>query len=170
MSGQYCVDANILITAWYRSYPHSVFPSLWKQLAQHRNDIVLIKPIFDEIEPVSSADQKLPWDKKRKKYPLRVWMGDNQFDATPVNDEINALSLDLEKIYETSNESRGAGQNDITLIAYANIMDKTVVTFESMQTQKPGKKCNYKTPLICHEQGVGCINFIKMIDLLGIRI
>ena len=36
---------------------------------QHRNDIILIKPVFDEIDPISSADQKLSIDKKQGKYP-----------------------------------------------------------------------------------------------------
>lgn len=95
MSRQYCVDANVLITTWYGGYPPHVFRTLWKQLAQCRNDI--------------------------------------------------------------------------TLIAYAMVTGKTVVTFEGEQPQKPGKKCNYKIPLICHEQSVECINFVAMLDRLGIR-
>ena len=76
----------------------------------------------------------------------------------------------MEQEYETSNESKGAGQVDITLIAYAMVMRKTVVTLEALQPQKPGKKYNYKIPLICQEQGVDCIDFITMLDLLDIRI
>ncbi len=173
MSGQYCVDANVFITAWYDryiGYPPRIFPSLWKQLSECRSDIVLIKPIFDEIEPISPPDKKLSIEKKREKYPLRVWMEENQFDVTDINDETKAVSLDLEKEYEINSESKGAGQNDITLIAYAKIMDKTVVTFEAKQPQKPGKKSNYKIPLICQEQDVACINFIDMLDSLNIRV
>ena len=58
----------------------------------------------------------------------------------------------------------------MTLIAYAKIMDKTVVTFEGEQPQKPGKKSNYKIPLICREQNVECIDFIKMLQCLDIRV
>ncbi len=93
MSGQYCLDANTLITAWNSGYTMRVFPSLWKQLAQCRNDLVLIKPVFDEIDPISSADKNLPKAKKREKYSLRVWMIENYFDAEPITDEINAVSL-----------------------------------------------------------------------------
>lgn len=170
MNGQYCVDTNIFITAWYRSHPVDVFPTLWKQLAQCRNDIILIKPIFDDIEPFSPADQKIPLDKKREKYPLRVWIENNKFDGGPVNDETEALSLELEKTYEITNESKGADQKDITLIAYAKIMDKTVITFEGMQNEKPGKKYNYKIPLICHEQDVLCEDFVYMLRNLGIKV
>ena len=170
MNDQYCLDANIFITAWNSNYPMNVFPSLWEQLAQCRNNLVLIKPVFDEIDPISSADKKLPTDKKREKYPLRVWMTENYFDAEPITDEINAVSLDLEKEYETNNNPKGANQNDITLIAHAKVKKKTVVTFEEEQDQKPGKKKNYKIPLICNEQGVECINFVEMLQRLNIRI
>ncbi|GAF96809.1 unnamed protein product, partial [marine sediment metagenome] len=138
--------------------------SLWKHIAEYRDDIVLIKPVFDEIEPISSSDLKLSKHKKRLKYPLRIWLEEANFPVPNVSDEVNNVSLGLEREYETSNESKGAGQVDITLIAYARVMKKTVVTFEAPQPQKPGKKSNYKIPLICQEQDVNCIDFITMLD------
>ena len=50
------------------------------------------------------------------------------------------------------------------------VKEKIVVTCEEEQTQKPGKKKNYKIPLICNEQGVEWIKFVTMPDRLGIRI
>ncbi len=149
MIGQFCSDADTFITAWYIRYPPQVLPSLWAQLSDYRNEIILIKPIFDEIEPISPSDKKLPMEKKREKYPLRLWMESNKFYYEDVSNEINVASLALEKEYEISNESRGAGQNDITLIAYAKLMNKIVVTFEAKQPKTPLKKSNYKIPLIC---------------------
>ena len=101
---------------------------------------------------------------------MRVWLAEKEFNVTEINDDINRLSLALEGKYEITPESKGAGQNDITLIAYAKIMKKTVVTFEGDQCQKPKKKSNYKIPLICREENVACINFIKMLELLNVRI
>lgn len=49
-------------------------------------------------------------------------------------------------------------------------MNKTVVTFEREQTQKPAKKSNYKIPLICRDQEVCCINFVKMLQNLKIKV
>ncbi len=170
MSGKYCVDANVFITAWYISYPPRIFPPLWDQIAQHRADIVLIKPVFDEIEPIPSSDRELAINEKKGKYPLRVWLEESRFAVPNMSDEVNAVSLDLEREYETDNTSKGAGQIDITLIAYAKEKKKTVVTLEEEQPQKPGKKYNYKIPLICQEQGVDCIDFITMLDQLNIRI
>ena len=168
---QYCVDANVFITAWHSSYPINVFPSLWKRLAESRDEIILIKPIFAEIDPISSQDKKkLTPVQKREKHPIRMWLEDNQFVETPMNDNIDIISLELEKEYGISDVSNGAGQKDISLIAYAKTMNKIIVTLEAMQPQKPSKRYNYKIPLICCEQNVECINFVTMLDNLNIRI
>ncbi len=170
MTGRYCVDANIFITSWNTAYPIQVFPSLWQQISKHRSNIILIKPVFDEIDPISPSDQRLAKNERQDKYPLRVWMENNQFAATLITDATNSISLNLEKDYETNNNPKGANQNDITLIAYAKSEDKIVVTFEEKQPQLPGKKCNYKIPLICDEQQVECISFVEMLSRLGIKI
>ena len=170
MIGQYCVDANIFIASWYSSYPIKNFPSLWVQLAQYQDDIILIAPINGEIEPISSADKNLSLVEQKTKYPLRTWLNTNQFSETPIDDTVNQLSLELEKKYQIKNPPKGVGKNDILLIAYAKIMEKTVVTFEKIQNQRPHEKHNYKIPLVCKDEKVICIDFINMIDALGVRI
>lgn len=169
MNGEFCLDANIFITAWYDLYPPRILKSLWAEIAKHQKNMILIKPIFDEIEPISSANSKLSKDKKNKAYPLRSWLSENNFIETAIDDQTREISLELEKEYEISDTSKGASQNDITLIAYTKIKDKTVVTFEADQQEPPGKKSNYKIPLICTEQNVKCIKFIKMLECLGIE-
>jgi predicted nucleic acid-binding protein len=170
--GQYCVDANVFITAWDNKlgYPIGIFPSLWRRLTELKNRIIIIKPIFEEIEPISSSERKISAEEKRRKYPLRAWLEENGFDGTPVEDSIKVASLELEKEYEVRDISKGAGPNDILLIAYAKEMKKTVVTFEAEQKQKPRKKNNYRIPLICREQKVECITFVEMLSRLNIRI
>jgi hypothetical protein len=170
LTNKFCVDANIFITAWDSSYPISVFPTLWGQLARFKDNIVIIKPVYDEINPISPADRKLDLSKKREKYPLRMWLEDNQFTETLIDDMVENLSLKLELEYEIDDISKGASQNDITLITYAKINNKTVVTLEAIQPEKPKYKKNYKIPLICKEQNVICINFIKMLSQLSIKI
>ena len=64
MSGQYCVDANIFLAAWYKSYPRHIFSSLWQQISECRNDIILIKSIFDEI--LHRQIEKYRWQRKEK--------------------------------------------------------------------------------------------------------
>ena len=170
MSGQYCVDANVFITAWHTAYPPRILSPLWARIADHASDILLVQPVFEEIEPIAPSDRKLSAARLRERYPLRMWFQDNGFPVVDVNDEINMLSLELERDYEISDEGKGAGRVDITLIAYAIKNGDTVVTLESIQNQKPTKKTNYKIPLICVEENVECIDFIQMLDQLEISI
>lgn len=97
-------------------------------------------------------------------------MTENGFTETPINDEVEKLSLELEQKYEIDNTSTGANQADIKLIAYAKLENKPVVTFEKMQTSKPDSKTSYKIPLICKEEEVDCLSFVEMLDRLGIKI
>ena len=168
--GNYCVDANIFMTEWHVNYPVNIFLPLWEEIANKKDEIILIKPIFDEIEPISSSDNRIDIAKKRTKYPVRMWLIENGFTETSIDDNINKTSLKLEKEYEINDISKGAGSKDILLISYAKEKNKTVVTLEGNQIQKPKEKYNYKIPLVCQEQGVECINFVQMIDRLGIRL
>ena len=170
MSADYCIDASAIIFAWYEGYPKDVFPSLWPQLAEHRIDMAVIKPIYEQIDFISQADKGKPELEKKKKYPLRKWMVDNGFESIDIDGRVEVLSLRLEKEYQIREKSRGADGKDIKLIAYAKINNKIVVTEEGKQREKPKKKWNYKIPLICDEKEVECINCIEMIRRLGIRI
>ena len=169
---KYCLDANIFITAWEENHPFDIFPGLWPQLAESKDKVVLIKPIFDEIELCNSNDRKkLTPAEPKEKYPLRNWLEENQFEATKTDKgQINETALTLEIIYETKDKGKGASKNDIMLIAYAKEEDNTVVTMESPQSQKPAKLSNYKIPLICGEQGVECIRFIDLLRELEIQV
>ncbi len=170
MTGQYCLDANIFITAWRKSYPISSFPSLWKQISKHRRDIILIKPIYDEIDPIPSQHQNLSSRQKNAKYPLRMWLMQSGFVGVPINSQVISTSFMLECRYQITNHSKGASQNDITLIAYAKINHKTVVTFEAIQRQTPSKKYNHKIPLICQKENVQCIDFVALLQGCGIKV
>ena len=56
----YCIDANVFITASHRDYPQHIFPKLYRELKSKLSDqIIIIKPIFDEIEPITGGDKKL---------------------------------------------------------------------------------------------------------------
>lgn len=157
MSGRYCLDANVFITCWNETYPINIFPSLWKQIAQHQSDIILIEPIYDQITV--------------KKDPLTKWLKKNHFFSIPIDDKTEKLSLKLEGKYQITGQSKGVDQEDITLIAYAKRKNKIVVTLEGKQDKNPSrKKYNYKIPLVCSEEKVPCINFVEMIDDLGIVI
>lgn len=170
MNGSYRVDANIFIASWNLIYPIRIFPSLWEKISQHRQDLILIKPVYDEIDPILSTNKNLPKNDKEAKYPLHMWLVKNKFVAIPIEDDVEKISLDLEKKYEIKEKTKGADQTDITLIAYAKINVKTVVTFEELQDQRPKHLFNYKIPLICKEENIECIDFTGLLQNLGIQI
>jgi len=170
MSPKYSLDANVFITAWFETYPPRIFSPLWKKLATYTDDIELIRPVFAEIDTIQSQHRRLSIEKKRELYPLRFWMDGCGFNVIDIDGAIENLSISMEKEYEISEMTKGAGQNDITLIAYAKIYGMTVVTLEAQQKQKPGKKSNCKIPIICSEQGIRCINFIEFLDELKVEI
>ena len=101
---------------------------------------------------------------------MSIWIRENHFLKTPIDNKTKKLSLDLEAKYQITDQSKGVDQNDLTLIAYAKKKNKIVVTLEGEQSQKPREKKNYKIPLVCSEEGVSCVNFIEMINDFGIII
>ncbi len=161
----YCLDANVLITSWYQSYPPDLFPCVWKLLAYHQSQLVIPQPIFDEIEPYSN--NAISQNKRKEKYPLKCWLEEKDFHPQKVPgaiaDAIEKKAFELGRTYETGN-SKGAGQNDILLIAFAERHGHTIVTLEADQPQEPSKKSDYRIPLICKKEGVPWIGFF--VDLL----
>jgi hypothetical protein len=141
-----------------------VFSTLWEQLSIRYDQLVLLKPIFDEIDPADAGVHQLSPSEYAIRYPLRYWVERSGLIIETVTDEINIESLKLERKYEISNISKGASQIDITLIAYAKITGLTVTTLEAQQPQRPGSSSKYKIPLICQDEGVSCINFVELLQ------
>lgn len=80
----YCADSNLFITAWHIHYPMvDLFQPLWEELASRKQQLNLIKPVFDEIDPISSDDKrKLTAIELKNKYPLRFWVENAGFSAS----------------------------------------------------------------------------------------
>lgn len=159
---KYCLDANIFLAGSAgQRYQQEVFPSLWAAIAPLQTHIVLVKPIYDEIEPASSADMKKP--DSEQKYPVRTWLLKHGFKATPLGQVEESISLELEKKYEYKEKSKGVSLADIALISYAKHCRYTLVTLEARQKDEPKEKYNYKIPLVCEKEGVKCINFVEFL-------
>ncbi|MEM7183119.1 MAG: DUF4411 family protein [Spirochaetota bacterium] len=170
MSQKYFPDANTFLAGWHIYYPPKVFARLWQELEKKTEEIAILQPIMKEIEPKSSNYGKLSDTKKEEHYPIRRWIEKTGFSIKQIGSEVEALSIELEKEYQIHEQSKGANQTDILLISYAKFHQGTVVTYEAKQPNRPGKKENYKIPLICKEQGVECLTFIEMITKLNIQI
>ena len=166
----YCMDANNFITGWKTHYPPSVFPSLWKHIAAQQANLIIIKPIYDEIEPLNPDDVQKPLSELAKTRPIKAWLMQQNFQPAKTNASVETLSLQLEQKYGIPpNNQAGANKNDITLIAYAKENNMTVVTFEEKQLQVSIKR-KYKIPRICQEEGVRCIKLPQCLEELNITI
>ena len=182
----YCIDANVFITAWHRDYPKHIFPKLYRELKSKLSDqMIIIKPIFDEIEPFTGGDTKLnlfdeetPNEHEKKEqqallesHPVRIWLKrEMKIKETPITKEVQTSALELGGKYEVDEDSKGASPTDIKLIAFARLEGHTVVTLEAYQKNIPDKKSNYKIPLICKREDVQCINFIEMLGHSKIQV
>lgn len=164
MNNKYCLDANIIITAWDVTYPIRTFPTLWKCLAKYCDQLILIKPIYDEIDPsYKKGDQDSQSSAKQ-------WLIDNRLNSIKIDGEIEKISLEMEKKYKIKNNSKGVSQNDIKLIAYAKKHKGTIVTMEADQATTPQEKHNWKIPAVCKDEDVSYIKFIELLDRLKISI
>ncbi len=157
------MDANIFMTAWYITYPKDVFSEVWNDLAKVRDQLIIISPIFDEIEPYASTDKIKPRNELEDKYPLRLWLERNNFNSVDIETSIKDEAIDLERKYEIEDRGKGVNKNDILLITYARKNKYCVVTFESKQLQPPTEKKNYKIPLVCEIEKVDCMSFVEML-------
>ena len=101
---------------------------------------------------------------------MTTWLKENHFFSMPIDNEIEELSFEWEGKYQITDQSKGVDEEDIKLFAYANRENKTVVTLEAEQNQKPSKKYNYKIPLVCSEEKIPYISFVEMVDDFGIVI
>ncbi len=165
----YCVDANVFITAWHETYPPDVMSALYTEMENKLSSkIILIKPIFDEIEPILNKKSR---EQLENDHPVRLWLTEKlNIKETPIDNGVNQRALELMNKYETDEGPRGANSEDIKLIAFASLNTHKVVTLESEQEEMPKKKSNYKIPLICQQENVRCINFIGLLRECNISI
>lgn len=153
--GLYGLDTNVFITAWWRTYPNDVFPTLWDHLSSRVDNIPILQPVLTEL--------------RRKDDAVRSWVESQQFSIAPITPEMNQEAIRMEARYHTGISQSGANSFDIQLISWAKVTGNTIVTFES-QPNPPGKIHNYKIPLICKIEGVRCILFVDFLRELSISI
>ena len=158
----YCLDADVLITAWNVYYRPQNFPSFYKELATKLpKSSVYVKEIFSEIRVTENIYNGID---------LRTWIQNHKISIIRLssNSDILKKSFELQIKYEVREGSNGVKNNDLLLIAFAKAHKLTVVTYEGKQKEVPGEKCNYKIPLVCKKEGVRCINPTKLFTELKI--
>ncbi len=116
---KYCFDASSFIHLWNEAYPKGTFPTLYDKLKKHSEKIILIKPIFLEIEKESN---------------LILWL--KRISLTPIEiaEKHTVAAFNMSKKYGIDDNTNGANENDVRLIAFAKMENYTLVTEEKYQT------------------------------------
>ncbi len=154
MDTRYCLDTSAFITAWNIQYPPTVFPSLWRQLGQKKEKIVVIHPVLQEL--------------KGKKDAVLDWVLAQSFGTKELSQEMEQAALLLEGAYRIRTSPKGVNSVDIRLITWAKHTESTVVTCEAWQPQPPKRLSNYKIPAVCKREDVPCITFVALLENLSI--
>ncbi len=148
-------DASSIIHAW-DNYPIRQFPGLWGWMAKQIVEQAVVMPsvAFDEV------DNKTP--------ECAAWLKDSNIMQFPVTNAIIQKALVIKHllgIVGDSYHSKGVGENDIFIIATANVNSICLVTEEGRQKYPPDILSRSKIPLVCSMDTVGvpCINFIEFI-------
>lgn len=143
----YVFDTNTL-TAIFRHYYRSRFPSFWEIFEQlkNRNEVVSVREVYREIEEIGRRDS------------LAKWIIDNKhFFEKPTIEELNFIT----EIYSVRHFQQNLAKKkliqggpfaDPFIIAKARINEAKVVTLEEI---KPNAA---KIPNICRHFSIACIN------------
>ncbi len=153
-------DASSIIHAW-DNYPIRQFPGLWGWMAKQIAEQTVVMPsvAFDEVE------NKIP--------ECAAWLKDNNLMQFPVTNSIIQKALVIKNllgIVGDSYHSKGVGENDILIIATANVNSLSLVSDEGRQKFPPDILSRSKIPLVCSMDAVAvpCINFIEFIKKSGV--
>ncbi len=164
---KYCLDTSMLFDLWLEHYRPNIFPSLYTQLIKLSAHFIIIKPIFNEIQEDAKTKKEQPSEGQK----LREWIqSEAKIEITEPGHEVDEKTFELKAKYEYEENSKGAGEVDLTLIAYAKIHKCAVVTSESRQEKIPLEKKNYKIPLICQQEGVACFTPIEFLEKIEISV
>jgi hypothetical protein len=114
------------------------------------------------------------FDEVKNKTPeCAVWLKDNQIEQFPVTNAIIQKALVIKNllgIVEDSYHSKGVGENDILIIATANVNNLALVSDEGRQKNPPDILSKSKIPLVCSMKAIAvpCISFIEFIKQSGV--
>ncbi|MCB4755342.1 MAG: DUF4411 family protein, partial [Sulfurovum sp.] len=147
------IDASSIIYAW-DNYPIEQFPGLWEWLCGEVGDgnLCISCVAFDEV--------------KNKNEKCSKWMQGCNIQKFAVTSNIFGTADKIYKLLEIKNENyhpKGVGENDIIIIATAKIMERVLVSNESIQISLPQERKKYKIPAVCHLDSVNvkCIDFLE---------
>ena len=152
-------DASSLILSWHE-YSKDLFPPLWDWLGKGFGDgsLAVSQVAFDEVKQKSEA--------------CTDFLRDCGLQPRPVTAEIVTEALRLKGLLGILNEEyspRGVGENDLLIIATANVEGAVLVSEEGRQQNLPNVMKNCKIPAVCGlaEVQVRCVRFIELLRESG---
>lgn len=139
MSTIYSCDSNILIQAWHRLYPPSVFPGVWMALEAliDGGRLVASSEVQEEIERHDDAVNE--WAKRHSQMFVAI--------DEPIQREVRGILQDHRRLINTQ---KGRSAADPWVIALAKLRGGTVLTLE----QPSGNLDRPKIPDVCNALGV----------------
>lgn len=149
-------DASSMIHAW-DNYPIEQFPPLWEWLSTQiaAGGLVIPYVAFDEVS------HKVP--------ECCVWLRDNGIERIEVTNAILQEAMRIKAligVVDDGYHKQGVDENDLLIIATAQIKRYTLVSEESKQPSLSKKEpTKVKIPAVCllRDVGVNCINFVEYI-------
>jgi predicted nucleic acid-binding protein len=151
-------DASSMIYAW-DNYPIDQFPPLWAWFAAQvqAGQILFPSVAFSEVAA------KTP--------DCAVWLEDQGVGKLSVTNAIAQAALAIKGQLGIVNDQYGAGvgENDIFIVATAQVHGHTLVSDEAVQRIPPLSLKKYKIPAVCGMHGVGvtCISFLTFVKQSG---
>ena len=154
-------DASGIIHAW-DEYPKDKFPAFWEWIEV-------------KIQSGEYRMSQVAYEEVGHKYPeCAEWLKEKGIERIPLSDRILVEANRIKEILEIEEEAYGAGvdENDLIIIATANIESEVLLTQENRQPADPNRKRkNYKIPAVCaiEEVGLACQNVRDLIISSGQR-
>jgi predicted nucleic acid-binding protein len=132
-------DASSIIHAW-DNYPLGKFPRLWEWLAERiaEEEIAIPRPAMTEIANISDE--------------CAAWLTGNQVVIIEVSNDIANEATRIKGLLGIVNDNyhpKGVGENDILIIATANVEGVGLVSDEGRQATVPINPLKRKIPSVC---------------------
>ena len=147
-------DASSIIYAW-DNYPIEQFPGLWDWMSKQVDARSILMPsiAFQEV------DNKMP--------ECASWLKNGNIKLLPVTNIVTQKALKIKRLLGIVSDryhNKGVGENDILIVATANVNDLILIS-EEQQATKPDILSKSKIPTVCamKEVSVPCMKFIEYI-------
>lgn len=109
---------------------------------------------------------------KHKTPDCAEWLNDHEVEILSASNAIVQEAFRIKKIAGIDNDNyhpKGIDENDLLIIATANVCEAELVSDEARQAKRPDEPRKRKIPAVCAipEVSVKCISFIEYVKRSG---